>query len=262
MPLMIDRRHFLAAAGGAAVAAATPTVSWASPPARRDPLFRISLAEWSLHRTIGSGKISNMDFPRVAKEEFGIEGIEYVNQFFKDRAEDATYLQELKQRCADLGVESVLIMVDGEGQLGDANEQRRTKAVENHYKWVAAAKFLGCHSIRVNAGSQGSYQEQVERAAHPRMVKRTFWTDKSSGKDYLRETFTDAMILLAETYNKEGDRFPPNPKKEVIILDIFDRTASVKLIADDWIDYMHIVKLNGQWQLVNVLWQFSDSEQH
>ncbi|MEM9672585.1 MAG: nuclear transport factor 2 family protein [Bacteroidota bacterium] len=104
--------------------------------------------------------------------------------------------------------------------------------------------------------------EQFERAAHPRMVKRTFWTDKTTGKEYLRETFTDAMILLAETYNRDGDQFPANPKKEVIILDIYDKTASVKLIADDWIDYMHIVKLNGKWQLVNVLWQFNDSEDH
>lgn len=104
--------------------------------------------------------------------------------------------------------------------------------------------------------------EQFERAAHPRMVKRTFWTDKKTGKEYLRETFTDAMILLAETYNQDGDKFPESPKKEVIILDIYDKTASVKLIADDWIDYMHIVKLNGKWQLVNVLWQFNDSESH
>lgn len=104
--------------------------------------------------------------------------------------------------------------------------------------------------------------EQFERAAHPRMVKRTFWKNKETGKEYLRETFTDAMMLLAETYNTEGDRFPENPKKEVVILDIYDRTASVKLIADDWIDYMHIVKLNGKWQLVNVLWQFNDSESH
>lgn len=103
---------------------------------------------------------------------------------------------------------------------------------------------------------------QFERAAHPRMVKRTFWTNKTTGKEYLRETFTDAMILLAETYNKNGERFPENPKKEVVILDIFDRTASVKLIADDWIDYMHIVKLNGKWQLVNVLWQFNDASSH
>ena len=103
---------------------------------------------------------------------------------------------------------------------------------------------------------------QFARSAHPRMVKRTFWTDKKTGKEYLRETFTDAMVLLAETYNQKGDQFPENPKKEVIILDIFDKTASVKLVADDWIDYMHIVKLNGTWQLINVLWQFNDSKDH
>jgi len=104
--------------------------------------------------------------------------------------------------------------------------------------------------------------EQFERSAHPRMVKRTFWTNKKTKKEYLRETFTDAMILLAESYNTKGDKFPENPKKEVIILDIFDKTASVKLIADDWIDYMHIVKLNEKWQIVNVLWQFNDSKDH
>ena len=104
--------------------------------------------------------------------------------------------------------------------------------------------------------------EQFERAAHPRMVKRTFWTNKSTQKEYLRETFTDAMILLAETYNEKGDKFPKTPKKEVVILDVYDKTASVKLIADEWIDYMHIVKLNGNWQIVNVLWQFNDSAKH
>ncbi len=104
--------------------------------------------------------------------------------------------------------------------------------------------------------------EQFERSAHPRMVKRTFWKDKKTGKEYLRETFTDAMILLAETYNKKGDKFPENPKKEVVILDVYGKTASVKLIADEWIDYMHIIKLNGKWQIVNVLWQFNEVKGH
>ncbi|CAM1345526.1 nuclear transport factor 2 family protein [Tenacibaculum amylolyticum] len=104
--------------------------------------------------------------------------------------------------------------------------------------------------------------DQFARAAHPRMVKRTFWKNKKTGKEYLRETFTDAMILLAETYNLKKDKFPKDAKKEVIILDAYDKVASVKLIADDWIDYMHIVKLNGKWQLVNVLWQFNNSKKH
>lgn len=104
--------------------------------------------------------------------------------------------------------------------------------------------------------------KQMEKALHPRMVKRTFWNDKATGKDYLRETSTESMILLAESYNKKGDKFPSSPKKEVILLDVGERTASVKLIADDWIDYMHIVKLNGSWKIVNVLWQFNDTKQH
>lgn len=104
--------------------------------------------------------------------------------------------------------------------------------------------------------------QQMERALHPRMVKRTFWKDKATGRDYVRETSTESMILLAESYNKKGDAFPPNPKKEVIFLDVSEKTASVKLIANDWIDYMHIVKLNGNWKIINVLWQFNDIKQH
>ena len=104
--------------------------------------------------------------------------------------------------------------------------------------------------------------QQMERALHPRMVKRTFWKDKSTGKDYLRETSTESMVLLAESYNVKGDQFPSSPKKEVKFLDVSERTASVKLIADAWIDYMHIVKLNGTWKIVNVLWQFNDIKQH
>lgn len=104
--------------------------------------------------------------------------------------------------------------------------------------------------------------KQMERALHPGMVKRTFWKDKATGKDYVRETTTESMVLLAEGYNKNGDKFPSSPKKEVKILDISERTASVKLIADEWIDYMHIVKLNGSWKIINVLWQFNDINQH
>lgn len=127
--------------------------------------FDISLAEWSLHKTLFSGKMTNLDFPRVAKEDYGITAIEYVNQFWMDKAKDQDYLKQLKQRTADLGVKNVLIMCDGEGDLGDPDAGRRKQAVENHYKWAEAAKFLGCHAIRVNAASRGTYEEQLERAA-------------------------------------------------------------------------------------------------
>lgn len=104
--------------------------------------------------------------------------------------------------------------------------------------------------------------KQMEDALHPRMVKRTFWKDKATGKDYVRETTTESMVLLAESYNRNGDKFPSLPKKEVILLDVSERTASVKLIADEWIDYMHIVKLNGSWKIINVLWQYKDPKLH
>ena len=131
----------------------------------KKPLFKISLAQWSLHKTFFDKKADPLDFAKMAKEDFGIDAIEYVNQFFKDKAKDQNYLGELKKRADGLGVKSVLIMCDGEGNLGDANEANRTKAVENHFKWADAAKFLGCHSIRVNAASSGSSDEQIERAA-------------------------------------------------------------------------------------------------
>lgn len=130
----------------------------------KELFFKISLAEWSLHKTIFDGKLSNLDFPAKAKNDFGISAVEYVNQFFKDKAKDQAYLTDLKKRCDDLGVTSVLIMCDGEGELGDADSKKRKQAVENHYKWVEAAKFLGCHSIRVNAAGAGS-AEEVAKAA-------------------------------------------------------------------------------------------------
>jgi hypothetical protein len=103
---------------------------------------------------------------------------------------------------------------------------------------------------------------QMERALHPRMVKRTVWKDKGTGKDYVGETSTEYMILLAESYNMKGDKFPSTPGKEVKLLDVSTRTASVKLIADEWIDYMHLVKVNGTWKVINVLWQYKDGKRH
>jgi sugar phosphate isomerase/epimerase len=162
-----NRRSFLksAAAAGAAVGLGTAAGGLSFAAEDKQPLFKISLAEWSLHRTLFDKKMDNLDFPAFAKKEYGIEAVEYVNQFFKDKAKDTAYLGDLKMRAADNGVANVLIMIDGEGSLGDPRDERRTEAVENHYKWVEAAKFLGCHSIRVNAHSEGDYDEQMKLAA-------------------------------------------------------------------------------------------------
>ena len=132
---------------------------------QKKQLFDISLAQWSLHRALFAKQLDNLDFAKTAKQDYGIAAIEYVNQFFKDKANDKAYLGELKKRAADVGVKTLLIMIDDEGALGDTDQSKRTQAVENHYRWVEAAKFLGCHSIRVNAQSRGSYDEQANLAA-------------------------------------------------------------------------------------------------
>src|SRR5882757_4303689 len=167
MSSSLDRRTFLQSTAAAGAALSLGTASWAAGAAAEGskPLFKISLAEWSFHRALKAGSMTNLDFPKVAKQDFNIDCVEYVNVFFMDKAKDPAYLKDLKQRCDDLGVKSGLIMCDHEGDLGDPNSANRTKAVENHYKWVEAAKFLGCHSIRVNAQSSGTYEEQMERAA-------------------------------------------------------------------------------------------------
>ena len=161
----VSRRRFLSTQlSGVVAVALSPSLSAKK---KDDSWFRISLAQWSLHKSLGRGGnkvMDNLDFAAKAKKDFGIEAVEYVNQFFKDKAKDKKYLAEMKKRAKGSGVKGLLIMIDGEGNLGEPNENTRSKAIENHYKWVDAAKFLGCHSIRVNARSKGSYDEQVKLA--------------------------------------------------------------------------------------------------
>lgn len=162
-PHPVNRRHFLKSSALTASAAVLPLRGLLAE--EHEEPFKISLAEWSLHRTIRGGDLENIDFPAVSKNDFGIDAVEYVNQLFMDKAGDDAYFNELKKRCDDLGVTSLLIMCDGLGNLGDPDEGKRQKAVENHKPWMAGAKILGCHSIRVNAGSSGSREEQEKLAA-------------------------------------------------------------------------------------------------
>lgn len=130
----------------------------------QDAKFKISLAEWSFHIALGKGQMTNLDFPRITKTKYNLDAVEYVSTFFKGKSEDTGYLTQLKDSCTKYGVKSLLIMVDGEGNLADTSLKTRQKAVENHYKWVKAAKFLGCHSIRVNAAGRGT-MGQTQAAA-------------------------------------------------------------------------------------------------
>ena len=162
----LNRRDFIiksaSIAGGLTLTGVSGSLSFGC--SQKTP-FKISLAEWSLHRALQSKDIDHLDFASIAKNDFGIDGIEYVNTFFFEKAEDTAYLNEMKKRASDHGVKNLIIMCDREGNLGDSDEGKRKKAVENHYKWAEAAKYLGCHSIRVNAQSEGSWDDQVELAA-------------------------------------------------------------------------------------------------
>ncbi len=154
----------------------------------KEPFFKISLAQWSLHRSffgparddksfedffkalmtdpdsILQGDINPIDFPAIAKKEYGVDAVEFVNTFYFNKAKNMDYLKDLKGRCDGEGVKPVLIMCDALGDLGDLDSAKQKAAVENHYQWVEAAKFLGCHAIRVNAAGKGT-AEEVKAAA-------------------------------------------------------------------------------------------------
>ncbi|MBX2821983.1 MAG: sugar phosphate isomerase/epimerase [Rhodothermaceae bacterium] len=124
--------------------------------------FKISLAEWSLHRSIFGGTIDPLDFPVVARQTYDIGAVEYVNSCILPFD---SYVKALKKRAEGEGVESLLIMVDEAGRLGDVNAALRRDAVERHKRWLDYAQLLGCKAIRVNARSEGSAEEQLKLMA-------------------------------------------------------------------------------------------------
>src|SRR5690349_10760984 len=137
-----SRREFLYQVAGTAALGILAPSCFSAKNSKTDtkPFFEISLAEWSFHKALFAKEMTNLDFPVVAKQKFGISIVEYVNQFFMDKAKDTAYLNELLKRCTDNGVKNHLIMCDGEGELGNLEKGKRMEAVENHYKWVDAAK--------------------------------------------------------------------------------------------------------------------------
>ncbi len=178
----ITRRKLLEQAGLAATAISLGGHARAAEPV---PLFPVSLAQWSLHRTYFGGGLSAgffrdlqndpdavlkgdadpLDFPVLARTAFGIEAVEYVNTFYFSRARDDAYFSELKKRADGEGVRSLLIMCDALGNTGDQSQAARQQSVENHKPWLQAAAGLGCHAIRVNAAGQGSREELASRVA-------------------------------------------------------------------------------------------------
>ena len=108
----------------------------------------ISLAQWALVEEIRQGKWKTLDFPRIAREDFGLNGIEFVNTLFEAPTEG--YLKKIKNNAATQGVTMVLIMVDDEGDGCSDSKEGRKQFEVNHRKWVDAAHYLGCHAIRTN----------------------------------------------------------------------------------------------------------------
>lgn len=164
----MNRRTFLKSGSLTAAAATLPTAATQAMHHKKKSQFKISLAQWSLNQGFfkreGHIPLDHLDFAKIARS-FGIDGVEYVNSFFFEKARDQAYLREMIRRADGEGVKSLLIMVDREGMIGDPDEKKRALTVKNHQKWLEAAATLGCHSIRVNAGSKGTFDEQQKLAA-------------------------------------------------------------------------------------------------
>ena len=166
---MLSRRSFLAASAASAAAVALTPRLFAADDKKALP-FKISLAQWSYHKAFFSKGDDHKDplkFAEIAKKDHDIGAVEYVNQFYQGKKKDKDYLKDLKKVADDQGVRSVLIMCDGEGNLGDPDDKKRQTAVDNHVRWIEWAKFLGCHSIRVNAASdwKKGFEETQKLAA-------------------------------------------------------------------------------------------------
>jgi len=203
--------------------------------------FKISLAEWSLHKWLYSDRAKmaerNLEFPKIAREDYGIEGVEFVNQFFKDKAHDSQYLKELKKRASDVGVTCVLIMIDGEGDLASMDPGRRDRAVNNHKKWVDAAAELGCHAIRVNtSGGHFGPNDVAEVADACRKLteygeqhKIEIICENHGGPS----SSPDAMVALMKAVNKptfgtlpDFGNFPKT-RRGVYSIDVYDAIAQM-----------------------------------
>ncbi|QMW04338.1 sugar phosphate isomerase/epimerase family protein [Spirosoma foliorum] len=153
------RRHFLGQLGTLATLPILPTIDLMAAP--KPLFFKISLAQWSLHRALLKKETTTLDFPVRARRDFGITAVEYVDQFVKN---EPAYLKELLKRSRDEGVVNHLLMIDTAGNLVDGEAAKRADAITRHYAWAEAAKFLGCKTIRVNLQSKDSADEVRKRA--------------------------------------------------------------------------------------------------
>lgn len=182
----MDRKDFLKKSSLVLASPAIVSSNIVKENSDRNRELKLSLSQWALHRAIfgnskdnyeewqrllhsdpdqlWQGPLHPLDFPEKARE-LGFNAVEYVNSLIFGHATDTTFLTELKNRTNSEGVKNILIMVDEEGFIGHPDSSERTKAIENHFKWMEACSFLGCPYIRVNAFSMGSAEEQKKLAA-------------------------------------------------------------------------------------------------
>jgi L-ribulose-5-phosphate 3-epimerase len=163
----ITRRNFIEKSmvmGAAGIAAPSFLKAAALAPATRLVKDDISLAQWALVEEIQKGKWKTLDFPKVARNDFGLNGIEFVNTLFEVPTEG--YLRQLKKNAADNGITMVLIMVDDEGDGCSSTKEERRQFEINHRKWIDVAAYLGCHAIRTNCrGEKGISKEEALKYA-------------------------------------------------------------------------------------------------
>jgi len=180
---------------GASALAATPLIARTA----QQKALQISLAQWSLHRSFNDGILDPVDFASIAREKYKIDAVEFVNGFYHDKATDEMFWNKMKARSADAGVKNLVLMVDDEGDLGSASEKKRLESVENHYKWVHAAKLMGCHTMRVNAF--GDADREIFRMAIMDAMSRLADYAAKSGINIVIENhglFSSDAALIAE----------------------------------------------------------------
>ena len=182
---------------------------------KKDMKYKYSLAQWSLHKLLFDSKIDPMDFAKDAKK-LGFSGLEYVSQLYvgdrvsypyKDKSLDEI-LKELKRRSDSLGMENLIVMVDGEGDLSFNDEKQTAEAVENHKKWIDAAAFLGCHSIRINLFGESQAEDWVKNSV--RSLKALIEYSEPKGISILVENhggLSSDAALLARVMKEVGSKF-------------------------------------------------------
>lgn len=166
--------------------------------------FEISLAQFSFASELYTGKMTTFDFPKRAVNEFGIQVVEYVSGFFFNKHTDATYLKELKNICDGLGVKNHLIMVDGEN-IASLDPAARKKAVESHYPWIDAAKYLGCTSIRVNLGDTAAAISGKGEAGSPEEAAKAAVDGYSSLLQYAEKAGLNVIVENHFGYSTNPD---------------------------------------------------------